>query len=288
MPQQRTKVFVSYSRRDAEWLERLQVHLRPLVRNSTIDLWDDTKIAVGTNWHDEIARALSEARIAVLLISADFLASDYIAAHELPRLLEAAREDGAVIVPVIVSPSRYPRTPQLATFATVNDPKRPLNSLSEADQEAVFEKVAEQVEQAIGQQELRARVDVIGGRVQDQQRQLDAQQAIINELVTYMLSAPVFRHLCGIALLREYRFHDGPMGRELYFLRDLGFIKPKDGNFVAFDASLEDRNISDLLEPTPIGWSCIRLRKADVPRDWMHDPALRHNLKQDVAAELGL
>ena len=55
-----------------------------------------------------------------------------------------------------------------------HDPKRPLNSLSVSDQEAVFEKVAEQVEQAIGQQELRARVDVMGGRLQEQQRQLDA------------------------------------------------------------------------------------------------------------------
>src|SRR5712671_7139379 len=114
MAQQRTQLFISYSHHDRQWFDRLQVHLRPLVRNATIDLWDDTKIEPGGNWGDEIARALSRARIAVLLISADFLASDYVAEHELPRLLEAARDDGATILPVIVSASRYERTQDLS------------------------------------------------------------------------------------------------------------------------------------------------------------------------------
>ena len=284
---QRNQLFISYSHHDRKWLERLQIHLRPLVRDAAVDLWDDTKIQAGAQWHDEIARALSHARIAILLVSADFLASDYVAQYELPSLLEAARSDGAVILPVIVSASGYTRNKDLAPFQAVNDPKQPLNSLPEPEQEGVFEKVAETVEQILGQQELRARFTVIRDQLDEQRRQLEAQQAVVNDLVTYMLAAPIFRHLCGIALLREYTFHDGPMARELYFLRDLGFIKPRNGDFVPFDNRLDGANLPQMLEPTPIGWSCLRLRGGDVPTDWL-GAALRPNLREDIAREAGL
>jgi hypothetical protein len=226
--------------------------------------------------------------MAVLLISADFLASDYIATHELPQLLEAARDGGAVILTVIVSASGYPRSPQLSQFQAINDPKRPLDGVTQSEQEAVFEHVAERVEQVVGQQELRAHVDDMRGQLDYQQQQLHAQQKIINDLVTYMLSAPIFRHLCGIGLLKEYTFRDGPMSRELYFLRDIGFIRPKHGDFAPFDGRLDGRNLPDLLEPTPIGWSCIRLRRAEVPPEWIHDSTISLNLRKDVATELGL
>jgi hypothetical protein len=109
---------------------------------------------------------------------------------------------------------------------------------------------------------------------------------LINELVTYMLSAPIFRHLCGIALLKEYKFRDGPMSRELYFLRDIGFIKPKNGDFVPFDARLNETNLTSLLEPTPIGWSYVKLRKNEVPPEWLRDDQ-RHNLRTDLAVNWG-
>lgn len=288
MAQQRTQLFISYSHDDRNWFERLQVHLRPLVRDSTVDVWDDTKISPGSDWHDEIQRAVSRARIIVLLVSADFMASDYVAKYEMPGLLTAARSDGALILPVIVSASRYLRSPDLARLQAVNDPEKPLDGLPKSEQEAIFEKVAEQVEQAIGQQELRARFSAIRGQLDEQQHQIELQQSLINDLVTYMLSAPIFRHLCGIAVLREYKFWDGPMTRELYFLRDIGFIKPRNGDFVPFDARLNGTNLSETLEPTPIGWSCVRLRKSEVPPEWLHDATLRQNLKEQVVQELGM
>lgn len=281
MTLQRTQLFVSYSHHDAPWLERLQVHLRPLARSNTIELWDDTRIQPGARWQDEIARAVARAKIAVLLVSADFLASDYVVEQELPRLLASARDNGAVILPVIVSASAFGRTEVLKEFQAVNKLSEPLNSLPVSGQEEVLERVAEAVELAIGQQELRARVE-------DQQRQIEAQQHAINELVRYMVAAPIFRHLCGVSILRRYQFWDGPMSRELYFLRDIGFIQPRHGDFAPFDASIDGANLVDLVEPTPIGWSCVRLRKSEIPQDWLRDDALRWNLREDVVRAQGL
>jgi hypothetical protein len=105
-----TQVFISYSPRDNAWLERLQIHLKPLVREG-IAIWDDTKIKPGSPWQSEIRQAIAVAKMVVLVISADFLASDYIADKELPPLKEVAKTCGTVILPIIVSLSRFPRGP---------------------------------------------------------------------------------------------------------------------------------------------------------------------------------
>jgi hypothetical protein len=142
-------VFISYSHRDQEWLERLQVHLKPLVREGAIALWDDTHINAGARWRKEIEAALSRAKVAILLVSADFLASDFIADSELPPLLAAAKQEATVILPVIVSPSRFGKT-HLAQFQAVNSPDEPLIAMTRAEQEATLVQLSEAVEDAIG------------------------------------------------------------------------------------------------------------------------------------------
>lgn len=77
LPQRKT-VFISYGHIDTEWLKRLQVHPKPLERKWSIELWSDKKIQPGSHWRDEIKDAITKARVAVLLVSADFIASEYI------------------------------------------------------------------------------------------------------------------------------------------------------------------------------------------------------------------
>ena len=142
----RTQIFVSYSHADGDWLKRLQVHLKPLERAGSIEWWDDTKILPGMVWRDEIEKALAAAQIGVLLVSADFVASDFIANHELPNLLAAAQNRGLTILSLIVGPSRFKRMPELSRFQAVNDPDRPLMGLPKAEQEAELLKLANRIE----------------------------------------------------------------------------------------------------------------------------------------------
>jgi hypothetical protein len=78
-------------------LDRLQVHLRPYSRRGDLDLRDDTRIGAGEQWRAAIREAIEKAAASVLLISADFLASDFVASEELPGLQQAERAGARVI-----------------------------------------------------------------------------------------------------------------------------------------------------------------------------------------------
>jgi nucleoside 2-deoxyribosyltransferase len=146
----RDSVFFSYSHADATYLDRMLIHLRPVERSGALALWSDTKLQAGDRWKDEIRAALGKARLAVLLISADFLASDFIATDELPPLLATAEAEGARVIPVIVKPSRFLRDDSLVRFQALNDPQLPLIRMSEADREELYAKLAEIIEKELG------------------------------------------------------------------------------------------------------------------------------------------
>jgi TIR domain len=147
----RTKVFVSYSHVDAEWLKRLQVHLKPLERQGLLERWDDTRIAAGQKWKAEIRNAIDSAAVAILLISADFLASDFIDRDELPPLLSAAETKGTTILPLIVSPCGFSENESLSQFQAVNPPSDPLIKMSQAEQEQTFVDLTVRVKQLLGE-----------------------------------------------------------------------------------------------------------------------------------------
>jgi hypothetical protein len=148
MPQ-RTTVFVSYSHRDLRWLRRLQVHLKPFGARGDLVLWDDTKLDPGDRWRAAISDAIERAAASILLISADFLASDFVTSEELPRLLERAETAGARIIPIIVQPCRLANHPDLTRFQSLNPLDQPLSKVSDAEAEEVFVRVAEQVERVL-------------------------------------------------------------------------------------------------------------------------------------------
>ena len=140
-------VFISYCRADAAWLDRLKIHLRPLVRRTALEVWDDSRISPGQTWHEEISNALARARVAVLLISADFLASEFIVNNELPPLLHRAARGGLLMVPLMVSPCLFAGHEELSRYQSVNRPDRPLSGMSRTDAEAALVSLGRSVDQ---------------------------------------------------------------------------------------------------------------------------------------------
>ncbi len=143
-------MFVSYSHADdPAWLRRVQVHLKPLIREGRVELWDDTRIRSGERWREEIGKALARAKVAVLLISADFYGSDFITDSELPALLEAERERGLVILGVHINVSRFDRDRVLSEYQSINPPDRPIEGLPKAEQEKVFDDLVRRIEELL-------------------------------------------------------------------------------------------------------------------------------------------
>lgn len=140
----RDQVFISYSHKDKKWLEKLQTMLKPLMRNNTISVWDDTKIQTGDRWREEIEKALATANVAVLMVSANFLASDFIAKHELPPLLKAAKQQGLTIIWVPVSFCLVGET-EIKEYQAVHNPSQPLESLKGAKLNQILVKICQEI-----------------------------------------------------------------------------------------------------------------------------------------------
>jgi len=109
-------------------------------------LWVDTRLRAGDRWRKEIEKALGRATVAILMVSADFLASDFITNNELPPLLKSAEERGVRILPLIVKPCRFARDASLRHFQAINDPKNSLALLPQGEQEVLYDQVAAEVE----------------------------------------------------------------------------------------------------------------------------------------------
>lgn len=143
----RDQVFISYSHNDKDWLEKLQTVLKPLIRKGVVNIWDDTRIQAGQKWREEIKTALSGAKVAVLLVSPDFLASEFIAEGELPPLLKAAAGEGLTIIWVPVRDSLFTET-EIAEYQAAFDPAHPLAGLSPAEVDKTLVEISKKIKAA--------------------------------------------------------------------------------------------------------------------------------------------
>ncbi|NOQ65283.1 MAG: TIR domain-containing protein [Methyloprofundus sp.] len=94
------KIFCSYAHEDADIMRELRVHLSSLRRKEQIEDWDDRKIPAGGQWAQEIEDQLNTADIVLLLISADFINSDYCMKIETARALQRIEEDNISVIPI--------------------------------------------------------------------------------------------------------------------------------------------------------------------------------------------
>jgi hypothetical protein len=146
----RKPVFISYCHKDKDWLEKLKTWLSELEKQDLIKIWDDTDLKGGDDWKEEIDKSLSAAKAAVLLVTQNFLASDFIGKNELPPLLEAAATKGVKILWIAVSLSTVKDT-GIIRYQAVNDPSHPLDSLPPQEQDKAFLQIYEGIKQVIQQ-----------------------------------------------------------------------------------------------------------------------------------------
>lgn len=105
LPAQRgLDLFYSYSHRDEELRDELDKHLTILRRQGVIHDWHDRKITAGTDWEGQIHERLERSELILLLISSDFLASDYCYDVELERAMVRHENGDARVVPIILRP----------------------------------------------------------------------------------------------------------------------------------------------------------------------------------------
>lgn len=103
-------VFISYSHRDRRWLDRLVTQLKALaLQEGSFDIWTDTRIATGEDWREEIQTVMGQARIAILLVSANLLASQFIKEQEVKVLLHRRAAEGLRVLPILVGPCNWDR-----------------------------------------------------------------------------------------------------------------------------------------------------------------------------------
>ncbi len=139
-------IFISYSRKDAAWLERLQPYLKASLRQCQYSLWDDRGIKTGTDWFDEIGKAIAAAQVAILLVSADFLASDFIEKHEVKPLLARADRGELTVYLIPVRSVDWEDQP-FARFQAASDPAKPLAGMSEHEQDVALTEIAKKLKQ---------------------------------------------------------------------------------------------------------------------------------------------
>ncbi|PRY22724.1 TIR domain-containing protein [Spirosoma oryzae] len=142
---QRTDVFISYSHADKKWLTDMQTHLKPLGRDHGIEIWDDTRLQSGDKWRAEIAKALSKAKVAILLVSPRFMSSAFIATDELPPLLQASEKEGLIILSVVTGRTGAFNGHAISEYQTVNDPTSPLNLMSEGQIDEILSQLYSRV-----------------------------------------------------------------------------------------------------------------------------------------------
>lgn len=148
------EIFCCYARKDGDLLHELKTHLSPLQRQKTIHVWHDGDISAGTEWGQEIKQHLNNAEIILLLISSDFIYSEYCYGSEMKRALERHKRREAKVIPVLLRPlSNWEKVPpgdiHLGQLQALPKNAKPVTSWANIDE--AWKEVAEGIERVINE-----------------------------------------------------------------------------------------------------------------------------------------
>ena len=147
----RSLIFISYSTRDAEWMELIRDFLQPLAEAREITTWDSSCIRTGAEWEKEIGEMLGQAVVAVCLVSQQFLRSVPVREMELPRIDLLARKRLLSPICVPISSSTY-RVLGLDRYQWARGPEAPLDLLSPAERNRALVEIATKIVEVAARQ----------------------------------------------------------------------------------------------------------------------------------------
>jgi tetratricopeptide (TPR) repeat protein len=143
-------VFISYSHMDKEWKDRLVSHLGVSQRQGLLFAWEDRLIGGGEDWFDKIQAAMDAAYVAILLVSANSLTSEFILNEEVKRLLQRRDQEGLRIFPVIIKPCDWEAVPWLRTMNLRPRDGREISGGNEHQIDTDFKEIAREIRQLLG------------------------------------------------------------------------------------------------------------------------------------------
>jgi hypothetical protein len=142
------KIFYSYSHKDAELRERLGTYLAPLRQRNVIIEWHDRKPEPGADWDAEISTQLDSADLILLLVSADFLASDYCFGVEIEKALTRLKQGATKVVPVLLKPCLWEES-RFQNLQIIPRDARAITSWSSVEE--AFKDVANEIRNLVSQ-----------------------------------------------------------------------------------------------------------------------------------------
>jgi hypothetical protein len=148
------RIFISYAHEDEDLKNELSKHLQVLKRSSRVQVWSDREIASGEAWDATIMSELQHADIILLLISVDFIASDFIWDKELSVAMDRHRAGSARVVPIILRRCDWASLPYAELQAL---PHRATPVSEYADRDVAYTEIAQAIEQLVDQ--VNARLD---------------------------------------------------------------------------------------------------------------------------------
>ncbi|WP_320053790.1 TIR domain-containing protein [uncultured Acetobacteroides sp.] len=161
-------IFFAYSREDSALRDRLDKHLSGLKRKNYVNTWYDGKIDAGKEWEKEIDTNLSKADIVLLLISADFIASDYCYDVEMTKAISRHEKGDAVIIPIILNPCDWSDLP-FSKIQGLPQNGKPITSTHWENSEIALNEVAKSIK------------DIVENLLKTKNKRLKAISEILNE-----------------------------------------------------------------------------------------------------------
>jgi hypothetical protein len=212
-----TNLYLGCSPQDQQYLERLRIHLRPMEVEGLIQVGDEASIQPGALYQTEIEHMIVIASVAVLLVSADFLASPEIAGHILPLILEKARLNTMTILTIIVGYCAF-QDSLLAPYKPINNPARPLRIMGAGEKEMVWQEVVQAVKVVLQEDQKKNKTMDVDQSLSRQSKEMNVvpthrsedtepvlDESAIEPLINALLNAfPTQREL---KLLISYKLH---------------------------------------------------------------------------------